>query len=235
MNTQEIIKKYKFWVIGAGALIMLLAGFYFVGRLSTKKERDLSKQNLIAMQDTVKTYKIKVKGLVVQVFEKDALVLSLKDAIKVGVVEKEYWRKLHMSALVANVKLEGELKAAQDSLALPPEVKFITVKDSSGIARDYAKIPFTLLDLKDPYLNLSAGMNVDRTAWYKLDIPIVGTVTIGYKGKKAVGVFTTENTLLTITNMNIVITPYKSKWYEKWYISGIAGFVAGYGVNSLLK
>jgi len=235
MNIQEIIKKYKFWVLGAGVLIIILVGMYFAGRLSTKKERDLSKQNLAAMQDSVKTYKIKVKGLVLQVFEKDALILTKNDAIKLGLIEKEYWRKLHLSALVANVKLEGELKAAQDSLALPPEVKFITVNDSSGIARDYVKIPFTLLAIKDPYLNLGAGMNVDRTAWYKLDIPIVGTVTIGYKGKKAVGVFTTENTLLNITNMNIVIVPYKSKWYESKWISAAAGFVAGYGVKSLIK
>jgi len=215
--------------------VVIMSGTYFVGRVISKGERDLSARNLMALQDTIHRYQIKVNGLTRDVFEKKALVLSLKDAIKTGVIEKEYWRKLHMSAMVANVKLEGELKAAQDSLDVPPEVQYITVNDSSGIARDYIKIPFKLLDIKQPHLVLGAGMDKNRKAWYNLSIPVVGTVTVGYKGKTAVGVFASENPLLTITNMNIVINPYKQKWYEKWYITGPAGFVGGIILGTAIK
>ena len=215
--------------------ILLMVGVYFVGRLSTKAERDRSAQNLIAIQDTVQHYKIVADGLELQVAEKKALILTKDEAIKLGFIEKEYWRKLHMTALVANVKLEAELKATQDSLALPDDVQIITIRDTAGINRDYVKIPFTLLDINSEYLSLNAGMKADRTAYYALKIPIVGTITIGYKGKTAIGVFSSPNPYLNVTNMNIVISPYKHKWYEKWYFPAIGGLIVGFGINSLIK
>lgn len=224
--------KILIWIVIG---IVAAVAIFLFGRAGIKKERDLSARNIMAMQDSVKHYKLRVGDLELQVAEKSALVLSKDDAIRTGLIEKEYWRKLHMSALVSYTKLEGELKAAQDSLALPDSVQIMTIKDTTGVARDYVKIPFKLLDIKSEYLTLLAGMNKNRTAYYDLSIPIVGQITVGYKGKTAVGVFTSPNPLLNITNMNIVITPYKTKLYEKWYISGPIGFILGLAAGSQIK
>lgn len=213
-------------IVIAGALGLLMR---------MKRERDLSLNNIIALQDTIKKKSIELDGLRITLYEKNALVLDLKDAVKAGLIEKEYWRKLHMTAMVANIQLKGELKAAKDSLAVLPDVKFITVKDTSGLSSDYVKVPFTLLSINDSHLKLSAGMSENKSAWYNLSIPITGTVNVGYKGSTAVGVFSSDNPFLNVTNMQVIISPYNTKWHEKWYMSGGIGFLLGIGVNSLIK
>lgn len=217
------------------ALLVLVAAFYFTGRLSTKKERDLSKQNIIALIDSVRTYKVVVNGLEKEVFEKKALVLSLNDAVELGLIEKEYWKKLHMSTLVANISLKGQLKAAQDSLAAVPGTQFVVVKDTIGLSQNYVKLPFTLLRINTKNINLTAGMDSNKKAWYSLNVPVEGTVTVGYKGNTAVGVFVSDNPLVDIRHMNVIVSPRKSKWYEKWFLSGTIGFVGGLILGTTIK
>lgn len=228
---KKAIKIFIWIVIGVVAAVAI----FLFARAGIKKERDLSARNILAMQDSVHHYRLKVGDLELQVAEKSALVLSKDDAIKTGLLEKEYWRKLHMSALATNVSLEAEIKVKEDSLKAKPNTVFTTIRDTAGVYADYVRLPFVLLDIKTPDINLLAGMRANRSAYYDLEIPIVGQITVGYKGKQAVGVFSSPNPLLNVTNMNIVITPYKTKLYEKWYISGPIGFILGLAAGSQIK
>lgn len=224
------MKKY---IILAVAILIIVAAIF--SYFAVRKSNRVAINNLIALQDSVKHYKLKVHDLELNIAEKKALILTKNDAIKAGLIDKEYWRKLHMSTLATNVSLEAEIKAMADSLAVKPNTVFIKVKDTTGVYADYVKLPFVLLDIKSKDLNLTAGMHANKTAYYDLGIPIIGTITVGYKDRKPVGVFATDNKLFNVTNMTIIVVPSKKPWHEKWYLSGSLGFALGYGARSAIK
>lgn len=217
-------------IIGLICLFVFIA--YIAGRCSTKSERKLGIDNLIAARDSVKESTVIINGLRNTVFEKDAIILTKEDVIKTGLLEKERLRKLHLKELTANVELQGRIRILEDSLDLPPDVEYITVKDSSGKYNDYIKIPFTLLNVhRKDSVDLVAGLDIYRRAYWKLDIPFTGIITVGYKRSGflqtiPIGAFTTTNPYIKIENMDIVIIKEPKKiWNKTWF-----HFVCGAGL-----
>lgn len=222
-------------VIYSGIVLVVVTLSFFVGKWMMKRSNDINVQNLIAARDSVKHSIIQIKGLTEYVATQSALILSKDEAIKAGYIEKEKLRKLNLRLVITNTELEAKVKIMRDSLDLPPKVEFITIKDSSGISRDYVRTPFTLLDIKEPYLTLGAGMGLNRKAWFNLEMPIVGEITVGYQKKKPVGVFTSPNPYLTVNTMNVVIVPEKKMWYDnKWVTAGLAAVLVE-SINLLLR
>jgi hypothetical protein len=207
----------------AGAIVALLLTAYIFGRCSTKSARDNAINNLIAARDTIHSSTVVINGLTTYVSDQDALILSQKDALAASELEKEALKKLHIKDVVTNSKLTGEVKILRDSIALLPPVVVITLKDTAGIAHDYAKIPFTLLDIEEPDLHLIAGMNVNKTAYFSMRVPFTGTMTVGYKKTGLfktvpVGVFTSTNPYIHISDMNTVIIQQPKKWYNNFWV-----------------
>lgn len=236
-----MLQKFKSWLIrnkGIFIAVMfssLLMTCHFFGRCSTKRERSQELSNLIAARDSVKQSIVIIEGLQYTVFQKNAIILTKDEAIKAGIIEQERLKKLHFKELITNADLSGTIKVLRDSLKLPLGTVFVTIKDTSGVSRDYVRIPFTLLKIDEKYLSLNAGMNVDRTAWFKLQVPISGEMSIGYVKSgflksKPVGIFTSLNPYLTINNMDILIIKEPKKFYQKtWFhmVAGIAVFETG--------
>ncbi len=235
--TKDKIKNYL--II---ALIVIIGGAlcYLMGRHSTKNERDQSIDNLIAARDSVEQMTITINGLNNFVALKNAMILDQKEAIKAGILEKERLKALNLKEVVTNASLQATIKILRDSLQLKPGTIIITVKDTSGIAHDYVRIPFTLLDISEKYLTLNAGMNVNRTAYFGLSVPVSGTMTIGYRKDgflktKPVGVFTSENQYLHVNSMDILIVEEPKKFYQKtWFHLIIGGAIVETG-HQLLK
>jgi hypothetical protein len=204
-----------------GVLFLCIA--YIAGRCSTRQERKVAIDNLIAARDSVKHSYITIGGLENQVFEQNAVILSKDDAIKSGFLEQQRLKKLHIKELITNVELTGRIKILEDSLSLPPDVKYITIKDSSGITNDYLRIPFVLLNIhRKDSVNLIAGLNKDRRAYWKLDIPFSAVMSVGYQKDgflktKPIGIFTTTNPYVHIDKMDVVIVKKSEKWFQKWY------------------
>ena len=231
------LKKYSIII---GAFLALLSLSFLLGRCSTKKERSQQIANIVAARDSVKHLTIEVNGLKLDVSEKNATVLTLQDAVKAGIIEKEYLKALHLKELVTNAELQGYIKILKDSLALVPGTTIVTIKDTSGIPHDYIKLPFTLLDIKEKDVSLIAGMNINRTPYYSLNIPFAGSVTIGYKKSgflktTPVGIFSTDNQYLKVNQMDILIVQGKQKWYSKWWLHAIGGAVLVESARILLK
>lgn len=228
-------------IIIIGAILALLAGSFFLGRVSTKKERSQLLENLAASRDSVKHLVVEIDGKKIEIAEKDALVLSQKEAIKAHIIEKEWLRALHIKELTANAELKGQLKQARDSIDLVPGTEIITVKDTSGLSKSYVKIPFKLLDEKNKYLTLEAGMKENKKAYYNLEIPFEGTMTIGYKKdgflkKKPVGIFKSENPYLIINDMSVLIIEEKKTVFQKdWFQFGVGVLAGAIGYNLLTK
>jgi hypothetical protein len=223
-------------LIIAALIVGCLAGAWY----GSKQERQNSTANLIAVRDSVDNYIIEVNGLKLAVSEKDAVILSEKEAKEAAILEAKRLKALHIKEVVTNTELQGTIKILRDSLKLKPGTIIVTIKDTTGISHDYVKIPFTLLDIKEPYLTLNAGMNVNRTAYFGLSVPVSGTMTIGYKKSgflktKPVGVFTSENPYLHIDNMDILIVQERKKWYQYWYVHALAGIIVYETGRQLIK
>lgn len=216
-------KVKTYWLV-----LILIAGICLGAWYGAKEEKKTSTANLIAVRDSLEYFKIEVNGLTLAVAEKDALVLSEKEAKEAAILEAEKLKALHIKEVVTNTELQGTIKILRDSLNLKPGTVIITVKDTSGITHDYVKIPFTLLNVSEKYLTLNAGMNANKMAFFKLSVPVSGTMTVGFKKSgflktKPIGAFTSDNPYLHIDNMNVLIVQERKKWYNYWYVHALAG------------
>jgi hypothetical protein len=232
---KEILLKYK-WQITTFLCVLSIG--ILLGRCSTQKERSQNTANLKASRDSIEAYQIVVGSLDLLIKQKDAMILSKDEAISAGIIEREYLKKLHLKELITNTDLKGEIKILQDSLKKQPGTIIIHIKDS--LDGSYVKIPFTLLNLKEKYVNLSAGMNLDGTSWFDLNIPFNGTVTVGYQKSgflktKPVGIFSSDNYYLKINNMDVVVVADKKKFYQKTWFHIAVGAVGIETLHQILK
>jgi hypothetical protein len=213
--------KKTIWLILAFLCVLSIG--YFTGCNRLKKERALSVANLTAYRDTIQRYSVKIVGLEIFISVKNAIIEDQKDAIRAGLLEKERLKALHLKEIIANTKLESTIKILRDSLKLVPGTTIITVKDTSGVYHSYVKIPFDLLKIKEKYLILNAGMDTNKLAWFDLETPFSGELSIGYQKAgflkvKPVGIFTTENPYLKVNSMDALIIKENKKIYQKtWF------------------
>lgn len=242
MKTRILLWLKNFWVknkriiIQIGLFLCLLIITYVAGRCSTRPERDQTINNLIAARDSIKHYDIEVEGLQNQVWEKNAIILSQEDAIKAGLLREEILKKLHIKEVITNAELSGVIARQDSLLKLPPKTEFITIKDSSGIKKNYVRYPFQLLNVHDKYLSLDAGLDSLKQAWYKNEVPFDGNVTIGYKRSgflktTPVGIFASDNQYLKVNTMDIYINKESEKWFQKWWVHSLAGAAAFEGLR----
>jgi hypothetical protein len=231
--------KYKRPILYVGVILACFLGFYILGRLSTRQERNAVTSNYIALQGEVKEYKVTIEGLENKVYEKDVVILSEKQAKEVGLLEIERLRKLHIKEVITNTELSGIIKRQDSLLNLLPKIEFITIKDSSGIKKNYVRYPFQLLNKHDQYLSLDAGLDSLKKAWFKLSTPFVGKIIVanvksGFLKITPKGIFTTTNPYIMIDTMNVLIVKEPDKiWNKTWFHIG-AGAVLIEGIRLLL-
>jgi hypothetical protein len=229
------MKKYIPYII---AFICVLSIAYISGRCSRQKEVSLNLANLAVARDSIHTYQITVDGLEMKVSDKDAIILTQKDAIEAGILENERLKALHIKTVIANAELSGTIRMLRDSLKLPPEIRFITVKDTNGNFLA-VRIPYRW-QYSDPYINLITGINENKTGFFDLSVPVTGEVTIGYKKAgflktTPVGIFTTLNPYMKVNDMSVLIVTDKKKFYQKTWFHLAAGAAIGIGVTKLVK
>jgi hypothetical protein len=235
MKAKMLLWLKNFWlkskktIIIIGLFIGLLIIAYIAGKCSTRQEQQQSLNNLIAARDSVKQSFITIEGLEYSVATKDAIILTKDQAIEAGLLREDILKKLHIKDVVTNAELSGQIKMKDSLLSLPDKTEYITIKDSSGIKKNYIRYPFQLLKEHSEYLSLDAGLDSLKQAWFKLNVPVVGTMTIGYQRDglfktKPIGVFVSPNKNLTITQSNILIVEEPKKWYDRklvWFLGGI--------------
>lgn len=230
--------KKTIWLILAFLCVLSIG--YFAGCNRLRKERGLNVANIIAIRDTVKHYSVEIDGLENSVAEKNAIILSQTDAIKAGLIERDLLKKLHISDLVTNTSLTGTIKVLRDSLNLPPNTIFITIKDTSGKYNDYVKVPFQLLNVNEKYLSLDAGMRINRKAYFNLSVPFTGQISVGYKKTglfktTPVGIYTSDNPYIHINSMDVLIIEDKKGLFTKWWFHALFGGAIVETANILLK
>ena len=229
------MKKYTPYII---AFLCVLGVVFVFGRCSRQKEVSLNLANLAASRDSIHTYQVTVSGMELQVSDRDAIILTQRDAIKAGILENERLKALHIKTVVANAELSGTIRMLRDSLRLPPEIRFITVKDTNGNFLA-VRIPYKW-QYSDPYINLVTGINENKTGFFDLSVPVAGEVTIGYKKTgflktSPVGIFTTLNPYLKVNDMSVLIVTDKKKFYQRTWFHLAVGVAAGVVTMKLIK
>jgi hypothetical protein len=238
---KEVWQKSKktIWLICA--FLSVLGIGYLAGCNRLRKERALNVANIIAIRDTIKHSFVTIDGLRNSVYEKNAIILSQDESIKAGIIERDRLKALHLKDLLTNTDLSGTIQILRDSLKLVPGTTIITIKDSSGVAQNYVKIPFTLLNLHEQYIDsLKAGMGINKKAWFKLQIPFSGTISVGTKKiglfkTIPVGIFVTTNPYIHVNSMDVLIVQDQKKFYDKFWFHALCGGIIVESANILLK
>ncbi len=220
------MKKIIFVVV---IILLIITGAY-LGRKSIMKDLKLSKENLLALQDTLKEYRIKIDSMSLYAAEQSAIILSQKDAIELGLIEKQKFKKLYLTEVVTVSKLEWTIKVLKDSLKLAPEVVYII--DTSGTPA--VKLPFKWR-YDDKYLSLETGVRENRTTHFDLTMAVNGDIIIGGRRGKPIATFTTDNPYVKVSTMSTVIIQDDKKWYDNpWLVSGVS-FVGGIVLGAALR
>lgn len=215
------MKNYKYYIIGIVAFLALLAGSYFVGRHYANKSNKAVLSNYIALQDTVRNYQTKIDGLSVEVFETKRVILSQKDAIKVGLVEKEALKKLNIKTLADLTTLKMQISIVRDSVKHNGQVVYIdSSKHNPAIL-----LPFTFSD-KNKYFALAGGYDLTGKMNYNFDVPALNINVYGGVDKKGIAKLsvTTDNPYIKFNDIqSIKIDVAKQRRIG-------FGIMAGYGV-----
>lgn len=161
-----------------------------------------------AYQDSISTYKVRINGLEETVAQQGVIILSQRDAIKTGLLERERLRKLNIKTVRENTELKAKINVLKDSLALPheTEVVYVNTQDTSFNA---LKLPATL-SYYDNYLKLKVDIKKDMWDFESLSV-VPLNLTVG--GSKVV--VTTPNPYVKITDIKTVVVPQKVKLKDR--------------------
>ena len=222
--------KNKWILLGAG--IVLIGVFLLGGYLSRQRLNRQHWNTLTAYADTIRQYRYKIDTLEKMASEKNQIIVSLSEAYKLSLIEKEEQRKLKLKAITEKTSLEGEIRILKDSLAHTGNVIIIQPCDSTKKPRPAIELPFIFGDTTK-YHNISGGFDVRGKMNIGVSVPL-GDVDIwtGIKkgSKTPVAIVTTTNPEIFITNIRSVKIDVPKPFYDKlWFrvtTLGIA-FVGG--------
>lgn len=216
--------RYKIGLIISIGIIIALAIFSYNKVKSLERVLDYNE----TLTDSLQTYSLKVDGLKVEVSEKSASILTLKEALQLEVISKEKYRKLHLSSLNTIAKLEGTISVLKDSLKALPDSIIIEVTDTNRTYKA-VKLPYEW-NYTDKYLNLTTGVRETAQPYFDLTMDFKAEVIVGNR-KEPIGILIIDNPYFKTQKMEVVIVHPKIKWYQsKWFFGGV-----GFGIGTLLN
>lgn len=205
------------------AITALLTVLIFGWIHYTNQIRNLEISNLIAITDSVSHYQKKINGIEKEIFEKNALILSQKDAIKAGLLEREELKKVGIRQATEITSLKALISVIRDSVQHNGQV--IVVKDTAFVLpKNAILLPFSFSD-KNKHLSLIGNFDKVGKLGYSLNIPVNLDIYIGYEKKRLKTVVTTTNPYVKISDMvSVKLDNPKPKKFN-------VGAFVGYGVN----
>lgn len=220
MPSNKYSMRYKISLIISVGIIIALAILSYNKIKSLERVLDYS-ETLI---DSIKNYSLKIDGLEVEISEKSASILTLKEALQLEVISKEKYRKLHLTSLNTIAKLEGIISVLKDSLKALPDSIIIEVTDTNRTYRAI-KLPYEW-NYTDKHLNLTTGVRETAQPYFNLTMDFNAEVIVGNR-KEPVGILITDNPYFKTQKMEVIIVQPIPKWYQsKWVYMG-TGFVGG--------
>lgn len=227
----SITIKTRTWVI---ALLIAIAGIFFLGWCLGHKKADRALNALISSQNTtINRYVVKIGGDSVYIAEKEQEILTKKQAIKNGELEREELRKLNLKqaneltrlklridTLLDNVTHNGQIIEIFDSQIANYKPANDTITKQKAIL-----LPFSF-EKKDEWLNLLGNFDSQGKLGInlKLDIPLDIWTGIDKSTKLPIAKVSTKCPYLGILSINSIKMDTKKPTHY-----GI-GVQIGYGV-----
>lgn len=214
--------KNKYLLVG---LIIALLGVFLFGQWSGRKKGDRASTALIrALRDTIRTERINIAGVEQTAYNMSQIVVTQKQAIQSGLLEREAMRKLHLKAVNELTKAQLTINILRDSVKHNGQI--ITIRDTVFKERNAILLPFNFGDTTK-YVTFGGKFNEKGVMSYGLSVPVELKVYSGIEKRtyKPIVTITSSNPLVQITDIeSIKMDSFKPK---KWSV-GIQG---GYGVT----
>ena len=206
--------------------ILSLVAIVFIGwQYHTVRIKKMQISNLSALNDTVSHYKTKIAGIETFVAERDALILTQKEAIKAGFLEKETLKKLNIKQLSEITRLKATLEVVRDSVQHTGQI--VVIKDTAWLLpKNAILLPFSFADTTK-YISLKGSFNEKGTLSYAFSAAIDLNVYVGYDKRKLKTSVTTTNPYILISDMLTVKTDVKPP--KKFHL----GVFVGYGASDM--
>lgn len=167
--------KTKYFIYVIIAFVVILTGSHIMFQVRISRSDKLHYQNIANLRDTINEYQTVIKGLKVNVAEKNSIILSQKDAIKANLIEKEQLKKLNIKSLNSLTELRAYISVLRDSVSTDAIIVYV---DSTKAL----KLPFTFRDSTE-YVYLKGRFNYDAVMSYSLSLPIDLNVYVGVDKK----------------------------------------------------
>ena len=203
-------------------VLCVFAILYFGWRSYSSKLRSIAESNVVALNDTIKHYQIEIDKQKLEVFEKNALILSQKDAIQAGLLDRDALRKINIEQASELTKIKALISVVRDSVSHTG----IVIKDTAWITPKYSiLLPFSFSD-STKFINLKGYFNQSGKLIYSLKVPVNLDVYTGYKDKVLKTSIVTDNPYISIQDITTI--KMDSPKIKKFGI----GIFTGYGISS---
>lgn len=213
--------------------IVILSAVFVAGRVSVHPKVDRLSTALKSMNDSIAYKDIIIDGLTQRVAQKDALVLTYKEALNAEIISKEEMRRMHIRELNSKTSLIAELNSKLDSISHTGQVVYDTIyiKDTLSLVPSI-RLPFTF-SKTTPYTSLKGSFNREGilSAEIGMKAPLDIYVGLAKKTKDTKVSVTSPNPDLNVVYINSlkVVEPDK-----KWYQREILGDAAKVGLGILI-
>lgn len=198
--------------------ILLLGWWYHANKL-----QKLNVANVAAMNDTISHYKTKIAGIETFVAERDAIILSQKEAIKAGLLSKEELKKLNISQANEISRLKAKIEVIRDSVEHNGQI--VVIRDTAFLTPKNAIIlPFSFSD-STKFVSLRGRFSDAGKFSYTFSSTIDLNLYLSFEKRKLKAVVTTTNPHIFISDMVTVKTDIKPP--KRFNL----GLFAGYGAS----
>lgn len=226
----QIKSKYLFL-----AVLIAFVGIFALGRYCGHKGAERTTQSaIIALKDTISSYKYKVGALQKIAFERDQLITTQREAIKRGEIERQELKALNLKyvneisvltlqvdTLMTDITHNGTIIIVQQNT-----IDSLThVANTSNNKKNAILLPFSF-NKSDKWLSLKGGFDKDG----KLDVGLKLTADVDVftgldkKSKQYKSVVVTDCPYISV--LNIRSQKFDLKKPTRWGI----GLNAGYGI-----
>ncbi|MDD4970793.1 MAG: hypothetical protein PHT07_15305 [Paludibacter sp.] len=219
-------------IVGFVILIILLIGGYLWHRHTVRNYEKL-------MTDTSAFYHTKLVKLNDSVTSVNQVVVDLKTAINLGLIDANKMKNENWKLITNNLKLEEEVSILRDSLKYkePPET---IIKIVNNIPSIYIKTPLSF-SKTDQFYTIDGHVTHESVILDSLVMFSYPEITIGWRRKnifsKSVPAVTyyNKNPHFVLKDMKAIQVESSVKWYDRkifWYLFG-AGSV--FTLTSVVK
>jgi hypothetical protein len=212
---------------------VILSAVYFVGVVSVHPKVKRLSTAIKALNDTLSYKDIIIDGVTQKLAQKDALVLTYKEALHAEIIGRDEMRRMHIKELNSKTSLIAELYGKLDSISHTGVIVYDTlyIKDTLTLVPSI-RLPFTF-SKTTPYTSLKGSFNREGilSAEIGMKAPLDIYVGLAKKTKDTKVSVTSPNPDLNVVYINSlkVVEPDK-----KWYQREILGDAAKVGLGILI-